>query len=434
MPSPQPVPAALIALGREAVEAVASTEDMTIFRGIASHNPTRDSIFQPLPSYETAKDAISAVPLVADRYGSKDAAGDRLTLQFIYQLFPRTSCNGVGKDVRRLWQSFLAELRVSDWVYRGVANLRNFAVENNVPNPLRLSEGVMIRRRSLDELRSLGFNAVTLDALGEDWSEGGGASPYVICVEHSVPKSPENLISRSGIGFVAARRAITAFRLASTGDIVMGPMWFTRPAKFNVGVAPSAFRGGSTLPSAGNAAYLLTRTTVRAARSLQAEIRYLDYNSYDNGPGNLYVALQSFLSTYERIPPGQAYQLVDTITAAEAMLSDGINTFKLAFRIAGLLGRTDAERVQVFKDIIRFYNIRNKIVHGDGLKEAQLRALTQVDDVRQYIRRLLVAFVGLAASSTPTRYTKQFFREDLDTELQDQQARRRMLRDLGLMR
>ena len=29
------------------------------------------------------------MPLVAERYGSQDVAGDRLTLQFIYLLFPR---------------------------------------------------------------------------------------------------------------------------------------------------------------------------------------------------------------------------------------------------------------------------------------------------------------------------------------------------------
>ena len=374
------------------------------------------------------------VPLVADRYGTRNEAGDRLTLQFVYQLFPRTSGNGVGEDVRRLWRSFLAELKVPDWVYRGVANLRNFALENNVPNPLRLGEGVTIRGRSLAELRSLGFNDVTLDALVEDWRQGTGSSPYVICVQHKLPKSRENLIRRDGTGFVAARRAITSLRLANPGDVTMGPMWFARAARFNVGIASGTFRGGWALPSVASAVYLLTRTTAREARSLQAYVRYLDDNGYGNGPGNLDVALQSFLSTYERIPSSSAFQVVDTITAAEAILSDGINTFKLAFRLAGLLGRTDAERVDVFQDIMRFYKIRNSIVHGDRLTDAHMQTLARVNDARAYMRRLLVAFVRLAASTSPTRYTRRFFREDLDTELQNQRARRQMLRDLGLMR
>jgi len=40
MPPPQPVPTVLIELGREAVEAVASTEDMATFRGAALLNPS----------------------------------------------------------------------------------------------------------------------------------------------------------------------------------------------------------------------------------------------------------------------------------------------------------------------------------------------------------------------------------------------------------
>lgn len=433
MPSLPATPSALIALAREAVEVIASTQDMATFRGAALFNPVRDSIFQSLPSYDPAKDAICAVPLVADRYGKKDAAGDRLTLQFVYQLFPRTSRLGGGEDVRRLWRRFLAELKAPDWVYRGIANLRNFALDTNVSVPLHLGEGVTIRGRSPDALRSLGFSDATLDALIEDWSQVACTSPYVICVEHSRPKSPDNLIRGDATGFVAARRAITALRLAGPGDVIMGPMWFIRSARFKVGSGFGALRGGSTLPSAATSGYLLTRTAVREARSLQAGVQHLDSNGYVNAVGNLDVALQSFLLTYERVPGGADFQLVDTITAAEAVLSEGINTFKLAFRMAGLLGRSDAERVHVFQDIMRFYKIRNSIVHGDRLKDPQLQTLTRVDDARGYMRRLLVAFVRLAMSSSLTRYTKQFFREDLDTELQDQRARRRMLQDLGLM-
>jgi len=151
--------------------------------------------------------------------------------------------------------------------------------------------------------------------------------------------------------------------------------------------------------------------------------------------GNLDVALQFFLSSYDRFPARPDSQLVDTITAAEAVLGSGIaNTFKLAFRVAGMLGRTNAERVQVFDDVRRFYAIRNSIVHGDRLTETQGQRLGRVDDVRDYVRRLLVAFVRLAASSSPTRYAKQFFKEGLDAELQDEQARRRMLRELGIIR
>jgi hypothetical protein len=235
--SSETIPAPLIALGREAVEAVASRGEMASFRGVALYNRDRDSIIQSLPSYEATKDAICALPLVAERYGSKDQAGDRLTLQFVYQLFPRTSPRGVGEDVRRLWRRFMSELNVPVWVFRGVANLRNFVVDPGVPDPVRLADGVSIRGRSFDALRSQGFTEATLEAITDDWSSGGESSEYVICVEHSQAKTPDNLIRGDSTGITSAQRALTCLRLVGPGDIMMGPMWFTRSGKFNVGAA-----------------------------------------------------------------------------------------------------------------------------------------------------------------------------------------------------
>ena len=116
-------------------------------------NESRDAIFKPLPSYEAGKDAIYAVPLVAERYGLRDGAGDRLTLQFIYQLFLRTSQHGVGEDVRRVWRRFVAELRVPDWVYRGVANLRNFAIATGAPTAVSRSLSLGVSPRNEVKLR-----------------------------------------------------------------------------------------------------------------------------------------------------------------------------------------------------------------------------------------------------------------------------------------
>jgi hypothetical protein len=420
-------------LGREAVEAVATTGDMATFGGVALRNQPRDAMFEPLPSYEAAKDAICAEPLVAERYGSRDEVGDRLTLQFIYQLFPRTSTLRVGEDVRRLWRRFLIELNVPVWVHRGVANLRNFAVERDMPDPLRLKEGVTIRGRSFEALESMGFNRFTLDALSDDWSEGGGSSSYVICVERTLTKEPENLVLSDTTAITAAQQAITCLRLASRGDVTMSPMWFTRSGKFDVGLGSGRLRAGWPVPTLGRQQYRLTRAIAREVRSLQPHVRYLADNGYDRGPGSLDVSLQFFLSSYDRFPTRADAQLVDTMTAAEALLGSGTEiTFKLAFRVAGLLGRTDAERVQVFDDMKRFYDVRSKIVHGATLIGWRPAILARADDAREYLRRLLVAFVLLAASSSPTRYTKQFFKENLDAELQDEQARRRMLRELGI--
>jgi hypothetical protein len=47
MPSAGAAPAPLIALGREAVEAVAAAGDIENFRGLALRNEPRDAIFEP---------------------------------------------------------------------------------------------------------------------------------------------------------------------------------------------------------------------------------------------------------------------------------------------------------------------------------------------------------------------------------------------------
>jgi Apea-like HEPN len=431
MPQP-PAPAPLLSLAREAVAAIAATDDVTTYRGMAMRNLGRDAVIQALPSYEAAKNAVCAPPLVATRYGSKEQAGDRLTLQFVYQLFPRDSELGVGQDAHRLWGRFRSELNAPDWVYRGVANLRNFNLAGGVPNPLQLEDGVTIRGRDFDLLGKQGFNEFTLEALAEDWSVGA-ASEYVICIERRVPKSPDNLIRIDATLITTAWRAITCMRLSARGDVRMGSMWFTRDAKFNVGMGGGANRSGWSMPTSGGSQFVLTRAVARKARSLQGTLKYLEQNGYGRGPGNLELSLRSFESSYDRFPARPDSKLLDIITAAEAVVGTDVEiTFKISFRIAGLLGRTNAERVEVFGDMKRFYDVRSKIVHGATLRGWRVEMLDRADDAREFMRRLLVAFLRLAASTTATRYTKAFFADELDAELQDEQARRRMLRELGI--
>jgi hypothetical protein len=88
MPAPNPVPPPLAALSREAFQAVEATGGSASFGGMALYNPAKDSMIQTLPSYQAALDAMCAPPLVTTRYGAKAQVGDRLTLQFVYQLFP----------------------------------------------------------------------------------------------------------------------------------------------------------------------------------------------------------------------------------------------------------------------------------------------------------------------------------------------------------
>lgn len=71
MASSQSVLTALITLGREAVEAVASTGDMATLRGAALLNLAWGLDLPDTSVHGAAKDAIHAVPLAADRNGQE---------------------------------------------------------------------------------------------------------------------------------------------------------------------------------------------------------------------------------------------------------------------------------------------------------------------------------------------------------------------------
>jgi hypothetical protein len=161
-------------------------------------------------------------------------------------------------------------------------------------------------------------------------------------------------------------------------------MWFTRAARFNVGIGNVVGSTGWSVPASIRATtYALTSSSARKVRLIQTELAYLEDNGYAGAPGNLDLALRSFNSTYDRFPSDYDSQLVDTVTAAEAMLAAGALTeltFKLSFRVAGLLGRTSEERLQIFGSMKGFYDVRSKTVHGDQLRDKQWRILKNVDE------------------------------------------------------
>ena len=421
-------PEALLSLAREVLPALQSADiDTATFRATAGHRPQRDSIIDGLPSFAGAREALLAPPLVAERYGTDE--GDRLALQFVYNLFPRHDARGLGADVRRVWRDYLAEVARPDWRFFGVANLRHLIVAGDVRLPVSLADGVSIRGRSSKELADLGFSDMTWEAISEDWSEGHGSSPYVIMVERRVPKSSANVSLRDS-NDIDAQRAITALRLSAPGDISMGPMWWTRSAKFNVGTGHGALRSGWKIPAGGRTDFVLTQVVSGRARHVMPMLRQLEVNGYGKGAGNLDLALRSFLSTYDRFPIYADSQMVDTMTAAEALLGTETEaSFRLAYRVAGLLGVNPTERSDIFRSMRSFYDARSKVVHGAALKGKQSRTLEGVDDARDYVRRLLVGFIRLAVAPSPS-YDRKFFEQDLDAALQDEKLRRRLAAEL----
>jgi Apea-like HEPN len=124
--------------------------------------------------------------------------------------------------------------------------------------------------------------------------------------------------------------------------------------------------------------------------------------------------------------------LVDAMVALEALLGTETEiAFRLSFRVAGVLGKNPQQREEIFRSTKLFYDIRSRLVHGGTLKPKHRTALRNVDELRGYVRRLLRSFVRLGSSRRP-RYDRRFFAEYLDFTLQDDSARHKLQRNLGL--
>ena len=94
-------------------------------RGVALYDSEKDAAITSLEGFEEAAGLIRAIPLVAERYGVENAT--RLALQFVYESGARlTEATFDDAVVGDAWQAFCEELDAPTWVFRGVANVRNF--------------------------------------------------------------------------------------------------------------------------------------------------------------------------------------------------------------------------------------------------------------------------------------------------------------------
>ena len=406
---------------------------LNALQGVALFNSTRDQRFTSLVAFTTTAQLLATLPHFESRYGNDNR--DRLLLQFLYQYFNRI--DGVQFDKPTfdcLWGDFLSELSETHWLSCGVANLRHFGTEASQPlqKPLDLGDGITVRGRSPDDLKSLGFDDLIWERIAEDWRTPFGSSPYVLVSEHQTLKEPENLITGDGYWpWTKAFRALQALRLCAAGSISIGPMWVIWAARFNVGFS-GLNRTGFSIPTMGGPDYIWTDEMGLGYSAVYGELTQLEKAGYERAPGNLEVALRVFMNGYDRWPPRQDAQLLDAITALEALIGmDAELSFRLASRVAGLLASDHKERVRLFKLMREFYDTRSKIVHGGTLKPAHQQHLANVEELRSLVRRLLKSFVTFAVKP-PDGYSKKFFKEQLDAALLDATEREKVRTALGL--
>jgi hypothetical protein len=406
-------------------EAAGSGLPLDKLRGFAFYDMQKDERVTALKSFAEAEQVIVQIPNFLARLGGDSAR--RVTLQCVYQYFSRV--DGVQYDeaaFNALWDDFTAEIGRPEWTTRGIANVRFFTSENL---HIDLGDGIAIRGRNPEELAALGFSPAILNRIMDDWFIGFGASSFVLVAEDSVPKEPASLISTSDV-WTKAIRGIGACRLAATGSISIGAMWVARVSRFNVGIGGLS-QIGASVPTTGSD-YVWSDAVQAAYSQIYAELKKLEKTGYGASPGNLAIALRSFMGTYDRWPTLQDSQLLDTTTALEALLGTETEiAFKLAFRVAALLAPNDGERAQMLKTMKDFYDTRSKLVHGAALKAKHHQCLQRVDDLRSLVRKLLRAFVALAANP-PETYNKAFFNERLDMALIDATEREKLRAALKL--
>jgi len=120
---------------------------------------------------------------------------------------------------------------------------------------------------------------------------------------------------------------------------------------------------------------------------------------------------------------------LELITSLEALLvpeEEGIS-YRLAQRVANLIGTDAASRKDLFRQMRNFYGVRSKIVHGAEFKKKELSMLQQLDSLREITRRVLLSVLALAAdmgltADTYATFNDMCFDDDLRCAIQSKAA------------
>ncbi len=430
---------ALRFLAEQAVQHVAAGDRPLDYFGGATalYDTRRDEAINKLPAFDEVRTELGTLQIVQERYGQSES--ERLALQFVYgflhDLSEPTFDPGIFETA---FGAFWEELSEPEWTWLGLANVINFRSE--APS-MDLGEGITIRGRSFEELSKMGWSERHLEQLGREFYEGGVNSSHVILTEHKLPKAPDNFVLIDATVYEKAVRTLLALRLFKDGDIAMGRMWLLRPASFHLGLGGATSMGlPANFPNAFRKEYDLDESELPSVRDLyDILVRY--EGTPDRASVNVNLALRSFSDIYERRSLFRDdTRLVDAVTAAEALLGTRVEiTFRLAFRVAAILGNDDEDRVRIFDLMKGYYDTRSRVVHGGSElfnRQGQLRNkprwyLEKQEDLRDFVRRLLVGFLRLTVTSGHC-FDNAFFEERLDSALLHDMRRSELRVAMGL--
>jgi Apea-like HEPN len=135
-------------------------------------------------------------------------------------------------------------------------------------------------------------------------------------------------------------------------------------------------------------------------KALLPQLESLQKSVYDSALPPLEIALQ--LYNQDEIHESRA--VLNALTALEALLTNESNaelSYRLSLRVANLLESDDASRLNRFKEMKEFYDLRSKIIHGSASKlspKLQNR-IENVESLREILRRTILSVMAITANS-----------------------------------
>jgi len=146
--------------------------------------------------------------------------------------------------------------------------------------------------------------------------------------------------------------------------------------------------------------YVLTESEANEFESFFAEFSKTKSISDRRSP--IALALSRFNNTYERRRPED--KLIDYMIAFEALYlrrEPGEYGYRMAIRVASMLGSTPEEKKQIFSQITTAYRLRGKIVHGSkDIMQKNSVSVEDISKVEQHLRHSIREFIKLINSET----------------------------------
>jgi len=276
-------------------------------RATPLYDNRRDNIVTNLGSFEPARAGLAEIDRIQAQYGEAEAK--RIALKFAFEILAsENAVAALDPTIDRLCQ----EIEAPDWTWFGVANLRNVQGEDLT---YRLDEETTIQGRDPAVFEGMEIPRATR-VLEDEWDRGGFGS-YVLVVQAFPRKTPENVVVPGPNLWERAQRALLTLRLAGTGDVTMGTLFYFRRTPFEFSLGGLSSSAAALSPSLGfGTAYALAGQVTAEYRRIAAVLTKFTA-SPEKAKRKVTRGLMYFSSIYDRAPHAPD-RFVDSISALEA--------------------------------------------------------------------------------------------------------------------